>query len=58
MEYQDANGNLIKDELKKNGSNEPVLDVNDYIKTRIDYIVKKQKFYINLIRSGLFNVCS
>lgn len=56
VEFRDTQGNLIKDELKENGSNILVKDVNDYIKRRIEYIIKKQKTFVNEIKSGLYKV--
>jgi hypothetical protein len=56
VEFRDSQGNLIKDELKENGSNILVKDVNDYIKKRIEYIIKKQKTFVNEIKAGLFKV--
>jgi hypothetical protein len=56
VEYRDTQGSLIKDELRENGANIVVSDVNDYIKKRIDYIVKKQKIFVNEIKSGFFKV--
>ena len=56
VEYRDDKGNLITDELKPNGSNEQVLDINDYIIKRIAYMVSKNKIFVNQIKNGLFKV--
>jgi hypothetical protein len=56
VEFRDSQGSLIKDELIENGSNILVRDVNDYIKRRIEYIIKKQQPFVNEIKEGLFKV--
>jgi E3 ubiquitin-protein ligase HUWE1 len=56
VEYRDENDNLIADELKPNGTNEVVKDINDYIRRRIEYIVTKTKLFANQIRTSLFRV--
>lgn len=55
-EYRDDKGNLVTEELKKNGSNEIVKDINDYIKKRLDYMVAKNKIFVNEIKNGIFKV--
>ena len=45
-EYRDEKGNLITDELIKNGANELVADINDYIKKRIDHMVAKNNIFV------------
>ena len=56
IETRDSNGNIVKELLKKNGDNEPVKDINDYIDKRIEYMVTKQKLFVNQIKHGLFEV--
>jgi hypothetical protein len=56
VEYKDEKGNLISDEIIKNGANRIVTDIEDFIQRRIEYIEKKNKIYVNEIKNGLFNV--
>jgi hypothetical protein len=58
VEYRDGNGNLITDELKPNGKDEIVSDINDYIRRRIDYMIMKNILFVNQIRTSLFKVNS
>lgn len=53
-EYQDIEGNLITDELIKNGADTLVTDINDYIQKRIEHMVEKNKIFVSEIQKGLF----
>ena len=56
VQYRDEDGNIINDELIPNGANKKVEDINDYIKCRIDYIVKKYKPFTNEIKNSIYKV--
>jgi hypothetical protein len=56
VEYRDKQGNLLRELLKKNGDNELVRDVNDYIYRRIENMVAKQRLFVNEIKNGLNQV--
>jgi hypothetical protein len=56
VEYRDREGNLLKELLKKNGDNEIVRDINDYIYRRIEHMVSKQRLFVNEIKYGLNEV--
>ncbi len=56
VDYHDKNKNLITEELIYDGTNKIVTDIDDYIAKRIDYMVAKNKFFIDYIREELFKV--
>jgi hypothetical protein len=56
VEYRDDDGNIIHDELIPNGANKIVEDIDDYIKYRIDYLVKKYKPFTNEIKNSIYKV--
>ena len=53
-QYEDSNGKLITDELIEGGEDKKVTDINDYIRKRIDYMVKKANVLVKHIQEGLF----
>jgi len=55
-EYTDLNGNLVTDELIPGGQDKLVVDLNDYIEKRIDYMTKKYMPFINEIKKSLTEI--
>ncbi len=47
---------MINDELVENGTNKKVENLDDYIKCRIEYIVKKYKPFTNEIKNSIYKV--
>lgn len=56
FEYKNKNDQLIIDELQPNGSNIPIVDVEDYAMKRIQYMIDKYKPFVDCIKETLFTV--
>lgn len=56
VDYSDLQGNIITEELIPDGSNTIVTDIEDYIEKRINYMVAKNKRYVDFIKEELFKV--
>ena len=52
-EYHDLNGNLISEELIPGGKDKLVVNLNDYVEKRIDFMTKKYIPFINEIKKGI-----
>jgi hypothetical protein len=56
VDYINNQGNIITEELILDGSNTVVIDIEDYIEKRINYMVVKNKIFVDLIKEELFKV--
>lgn len=56
VDYYDREGNLITEELIENGSNIMVMDIEDYCEKRIDFMIAKNKIFIDHLRKELYRV--
>jgi len=56
VDYKNNQGNIITEELIPDGSNTIVTDIEDYIEKRINYMVAKNKIFVDLIKEELFKV--
>lgn len=56
VDYHDSQGNLITEELIEDGSNQLVIDIDNYIEKRINFMIAKNKVFVDLIKEELFKV--
>jgi len=56
VDYTDLQGNIITEELISDGSNTIVTDIDDYIEKRINFMIAKNKIFIDFIKEELFKV--
>lgn len=56
VDYHDKKGNLITEEIISDGSNIMVTNIDDYIEKRIDYMIAKNKIFIDYMKEELFKV--
>ena len=56
VEYNDENGELVSDELIPGGKDILVNNIDDYIDKRINYMIRKNKIFIDELKNALFSV--
>lgn len=56
VDYHDSFGNLITEEIIPDGSNQIVTNIEDYIEKRINYMVAKNKLFVDYMKEELFKV--
>ncbi len=56
VDYHDDKGNLITEELVEDGSNKLVIDVKEYIEKRLNFMIAKNKIFVDYIKEELFKV--
>lgn len=56
IEYKNLKGELITEDLIKGGRDILVTNINDYTEKRINFIIKKAKFFVDEIKKSLFKV--
>lgn len=56
IQYEDDQGNIITEELARDGVNVQVTEINDYIEKRIEFLIKKNIVFVNELRKSMFSV--